>query len=122
VIGVVALFAAIVGGGIKFRDIEVGDVKSLWRQGLLGIFGIVVSLIGLVLVIEPDIFNSSEDDTPQTNMSSDANAAGSDQNAAGTEQGTPPAATDENAGDATGTDANGTDSTTDSNSGQGSTE
>lgn len=59
VIGVVALFAAIVGGGIKFKDIEVGTVKSLWRQGLLGIFGIIVSLIGLVLVIDPNFFNDS---------------------------------------------------------------
>jgi hypothetical protein len=56
VIGVVALFAAIVGGGIQFKDIEVGSVKSLWRQGLLGIFGIIVSLVGLVFVIDPNIF------------------------------------------------------------------
>ena len=74
VIGVVALFAAIVGGGIKFRDIEVGDVKSVWRQGLLGIFGIVVSLIGLVLVIDPDLFSDTSDDT-QNSASSDQNTA-----------------------------------------------
>ena len=84
VIGVVALFAAIVGGGIKFKDIEVGSVKSLWRQGLLGIFGIIVSLVGLVLIIDPDIFSNSEDDTTQNSASSDQTRGSSDQGTATT--------------------------------------
>ncbi|MEP7129953.1 MAG: hypothetical protein ABI770_02365 [Sphingomicrobium sp.] len=53
-IGVVALFAAIVGGGVKIKEIEVGSVPSLWRQIMLGIFGLVVGLIGLILVMGPD--------------------------------------------------------------------
>jgi hypothetical protein len=54
VIGVVALFAAIVGGGIKIREIEVGSVPSRVRQGLLAAFGLVVGLIGLILVMPDD--------------------------------------------------------------------
>jgi hypothetical protein len=54
VIGVVALFAAIVGGGIKIREIEVGTVQSIWRQALLAIFGLVVGTIGLVLFFDSD--------------------------------------------------------------------
>ncbi|MEA3057879.1 MAG: hypothetical protein QOF34_694 [Sphingomonadales bacterium] len=53
-IGVVALFAAIVGGGVKIKEIEVGSVPSLWRQIMLGIFGLVVGLIGLILMMGPD--------------------------------------------------------------------
>src|SRR4051795_7100859 len=54
VIGVVALFAAIVGGGIKIKEIEVGSVPSIWRQALLAIFGLVVGTIGLVLFFDHD--------------------------------------------------------------------
>ena len=54
VIGVVALFAAIVGGGIKIREIEVGSVPSRVRQGLLAAFGLAVGLIGLILVMPDD--------------------------------------------------------------------
>ena len=68
VIGVIALFAAIVGGGIKFRDIEVGDVKSLWRQGLLGAFGLIVSLVGLVLVIDDNDGNSADEASQNSQM------------------------------------------------------
>jgi uncharacterized membrane protein len=59
-IGAVALFAAIVGGGIKIRDIEVGSVPSLWRQGLLGVFGIFIGLIGLGLVANPNGLSKTE--------------------------------------------------------------
>ena len=83
VIGVVALFAAIVGGGIKIREIEVGSVPSIWRQALLAIFGLVVGTIGLVL-----FFDSDE--------SSTANAAGTE-NAATANQ--PDAADSENVAD-----------------------
>jgi hypothetical protein len=84
VIGVVALFAAIVGGGIKIREIEVGSVPSVWRQALLAIFGLVVGTIGLVL-----FFDSDE--------SSTANAAGAE-NVASANQ--PDAMDSENVADA----------------------
>jgi hypothetical protein len=119
VIGVVALFAAIVGGGIKFKDIEVGSVKSLWRQGLLGIFGIIVSLVGLVLIIDPDIFSNSEDDTTQNSASSDQTGGSSDQGAATTASEAAP--TDSNAADQNTVDA-GTQTATDNNSGGDSTQ
>jgi hypothetical protein len=106
VIGVIALFAAIVGGGIKFRDIEVGSVSSLWRQGLLGAFGIVVSIIGLVLVMDDTDSNNSADEASQNveavEPATDANAA-------------EPAATDTNAVDENAADANAADTTADSN-------
>ena len=54
VIGVVALFAAIVGGGIKIREIEVGSVPSKVRQWLLAAFGLVVGFIGLIMVLPDD--------------------------------------------------------------------
>ena len=72
VIGVVALFAAIVGGGVKIKEIEVGSVPSLWRQIMLGIFGLVVGLIGLILVM-------GGDDKPAANATEAENVAtGSD--------------------------------------------
>jgi len=98
VIGAVALFAAIVGGGVKIREIEVGSLPSKWRQGLLGVFGLVVGLIGLVLVIDQDpsqaksaeIENVAADDdvTDPNAVEDDANAVVADDNA-----------TDENAAD-----------------------
>ena len=119
VIGVVALFAAIVGGGIKFKDIEVGSVKSLWRQGLLGIFGIIVSLVGLVLIIDPDIFSNSEDDTTQNSASSDQTGGSSNQGTATTASEAAP--TDGNAADQNTVDT-GTQTATDNNSGGDSTQ
>ena len=118
VIGVVALFAAIVGGGIKFKDIEVGSVKSLWRQGLLGIFGIIVSLVGLVLIIDPDIFSNSEDDTTQNSASSDQTGGSSNQGTATASEAAP---TDSNAADQNTVDT-GTQTATDNNSGGDSTQ
>ncbi len=52
VIGVVALFAAIVGGGIKIQQIEVGSLPSKWRQWLLAAFGLVVGAIGLIMIVD----------------------------------------------------------------------
>lgn len=106
VIGVVALFAAIVGGGIKFKDIEVGSVKSLWRQGLLGLFGLAVSVVGGVMMIAEG--SSTTADAPNTqaaeqNGSAAANEAGNDVNAV-----------EENAANAAAADAN-APATTDSN-------
>jgi predicted phage tail protein len=54
IIGAVALFAAIVGGGIKIQQIEVGSVQSKWRQWLLAAFGLVIGFIGLIMVLPDD--------------------------------------------------------------------
>src|SRR5437899_12616323 len=70
VIGVVALFAAIVGGGVKIREIEVGNLPSRWRQGLLAIFGIVVGITGLIMVMNP-AGSESAAAAPQNAQSSD---------------------------------------------------
>jgi zona occludens toxin (predicted ATPase) len=87
VIGVVALFAAIVGGGIKIKEIEVGSVPSLWRQALLAIFGLVVGAIGLALYFDSDesstangaptenVANSNEAEATVDENAVDANAA-----------------------------------------------
>jgi hypothetical protein len=95
VIGVVALFAAIVGGGIKIREIEVGSVPSRLRQGLLAAFGIVVGTIGLALVIP--------DDAP-VNTADTENVANVDENAAtdngpNTEENAGSNGSEENSGD-----------------------
>ena len=74
VIGVVALFAAIVGGGIKIKEIEVGSVPSLWRQGLLGLFGIVVAVTGAVFMSE----SGTEDNSNKTEIAAE-NTQGADQ-------------------------------------------
>ena len=42
VTGVVAIFAAIVGGGVKLQNIEVGNIVSVWRQLMLGLFGLIL--------------------------------------------------------------------------------
>ncbi len=86
VIGVVAIFAAIVGGGIKIQQIEVGSVQSKWRQWLLAAFGLVISLTGMIMALG--------DDTPS--------------DAAGTENAVASETTDADAGDAAG-DANAPD-------------
>src|SRR4051794_4018780 len=96
VIGVVALFAAIVGGGIKIKEIEVGSVPSIWRQALLAIFGLVIGTIGLVLFFDSDesstankagtesVASANEPDAGDSGNVADANAAEStaDTNAA----------------------------------------
>ena len=101
VIGVVALFAAIVGGGVKIKEIEVGTVKSVWRQGLLGVFGLVVSLIGLGIVTGVFEDNGASSNTQNTGVA--------DQNttAAAPEAGNEVNATVENADNTVATDANG---------------
>ena len=99
VIGVVALFAAIVGGGIKIKEIEVGSVPSIWRQALLAIFGLVVGTIGLVLFFDSD-------DSSTTNAAQTENIASANQ----------PEATDsENVGDANAADESTADNTAESN-------
>lgn len=48
-IGVGCMIAAIVGGGVKLQQLEVGAVTSLRRQALLGLFGFAVSAFGLAI-------------------------------------------------------------------------
>src|SRR3954452_23126907 len=101
VIGVVALFAAIVGGGIKIREIEVGSLPSIWRQALLAIFGLVVGTIGLVLFFDSDesstanaeatenVASANDPDAKDSETVADANAADEptgDTNAAAAEE------------------------------------
>jgi hypothetical protein len=107
VIGVVALFAAIVGGGIKIRDIEVGTVPSLWRQALLGAFGIVVTALGLALMDDDNSATNATENTINIEQNSDTNS--SDANA--TDSNT----VDENASDANATDENATDTSSENN-------
>lgn len=94
VIGVVALFAAIVGGGIKIKEIEVGSVPSLWRQGLLGLFGIVVALTGAVFM----------SGNPPTSNNTDMDV--STQNTEALDQGTGANSTDSSGSEANGSDSN----------------
>lgn len=46
--GIVLLAAAIVGGGLKAFNIEVPGLDSIVRQAMLGIFGAVLLVIGLI--------------------------------------------------------------------------
>lgn len=46
-LGIVAVMAAIVGGGLKAFGVEVGVVGSLGRQLLLAVFGLAVVAFGL---------------------------------------------------------------------------
>ena len=47
--GVACIIAAIVGGGVKLRDVEFPTVKSLWRQLMLGGFGVLLAFAGAVV-------------------------------------------------------------------------
>lgn len=49
VLGAVFAGAAIVGGGIKAAGSEVPSIKSLSRQILLGIFGVILIILGVAL-------------------------------------------------------------------------
>ena len=111
IIGVVALFAAIVGGGIKIKEIEVGTVPSLWRQGLLAVFGVIVALTGLVLMDSDSSANTATQnvaavDENVTPPSVEGNAI----DANGAVDATDPNATDANATDDTASDQNSADS------------
>jgi hypothetical protein len=100
IIGVVALFAAIVGGGIKIQQIEVGSVQSKWRQWLLAIFGLIVGFIGLMLLIDDSDENSANVASPSENV------APVDENAAVDPNAVDENAVDENAADSNAEDAN----------------
>jgi hypothetical protein len=106
VIGVVAIFAAIVGGGIKIQQIEVGSVQSKWRQWLLGAFGLVIGLVGLIMVLPDDApTNAADSDNVAV---AEGNAAGADDNAADPNavEAPDPNAVDENADAASADDPN----------------
>ncbi len=47
-IGVGCIIGAIIGGGVKLVQIELSQVTSLWRQSLLGLFGVILVFSGLV--------------------------------------------------------------------------
>lgn len=47
-VGVGCIIAAIIGGGVKLVQVELGPVASLWRQMLLGIFGVILVISGLI--------------------------------------------------------------------------
>ena len=47
-VGVACIIGAIVGGGVKLVQVELSPVASLWRQLMLGGFGMVLVLSGLV--------------------------------------------------------------------------
>ena len=103
VIGVVAIFAAIVGGGVKIERIEVGNLPSRWRQAILAAFGLVVGLIGLILIL-PDESSANAAESDNAAMA-DVNAV--DENAAVDANVTEAnAATDENATDANAAEEN----------------
>jgi hypothetical protein len=117
VIGVVALFAAIVGGGVKIKEIEVGSLPSRWRQVFLAIFGIVVGSTGLYMVMNPGEGGDGAEAATQNGESLEqgievnASETASDANAA-----------DQNAEDASATSSNESETTSDSNSGEEPTE
>ena len=104
VIGVVALFAAIVGGGLKVRDIEVGSVPSRVRQGLLALFGVAIGITGLALIWDED--DQSNTSPPAANTETVADLNGTDVNSSDANE------ADANAAD-TNTADNGTDTNTD---------
>ena len=95
VIGVVAIFAAIVGGGVKIERIEVGSLPSRWRQGMLAAFGLVVGLIGLIMVM-PDETSAN---APETDNAATADANAADENATDANGAADENATDTNAAD-----------------------
>ena len=113
VIGVIAIFAAIVGGGIKIQQIEVGSVQSKWRQWLLGAFGLIIGLVGLIMVWPNDPPTNAVD---SNNVAvPDDNGVGTDDNAAGADDnGTDPNVTGENA-DAASADEPNQDAATEDN-------
>src|SRR5437764_14065067 len=112
VIGVVALFAAIVGGGVKIKEIEVGSLPSRWRQGLLAIFGIVVGITGLIMVMNPP----GSDSATAATKNAETQEPGSDANVPETANGSE--AVDQNAADAQTVGANGADPAADNSSGE----
>lgn len=110
VIGVVALFAAIVGGGVKIREIEVGSLPSRWRQLFLAIFGVLVGLIGLVMVTD-DGSGGAETATQNTESADQGGEATTSEPTAD------PNAADGNAEESTSTESTDTEPPADGNSG-----
>ena len=113
VIGVVAIFAAIVGGGVKIERIEVGSLPSRWRQGILAAFGLVVGLIGLIMVL-PDESNANAADTENVAAVDDSGAAAN----ASVENAADANAIDDNNGDINAVDENADAAAADENAAQ----
>ena len=98
-VGVACIIAAIVGGGVKLRDVEFPTVQSLWRQLLLGGFGLLLSLAGAVVAtkdppeVAADATNTEAlaadlaNDTEPSNETVDANAVNAGAGDAGTAAG-----------------------------------
>ena len=59
--GVACIIAAIVGGGVKLRDVEFPTVKSVWRQLMLGGFGALLAFAGAVVGSEDPPVAAAED-------------------------------------------------------------
>lgn len=70
-IGIGCIIAAIVGGGVKLPTIEVVTFKSLWRQLLLGAFGIALTALGALMEAESvtyDTYSAGETDYPEMDV------------------------------------------------------
>lgn len=73
-IGVGAILAAIVGGGVKLASVEIGQVASLRRQIALAVFGL--ALIGFGLVGGGMSENTPSDKVERDDLSSGGQKAG----------------------------------------------
>lgn len=59
--GIIAILAAIVGGGLRGLGFEVPVLKSLWRQALLAVVGLLLLAVGLKLIpVPPDTETAKE--------------------------------------------------------------
>ena len=71
--GVACIIAAIVGGGVKLRDVEFPTVKSLWRQLMLGGFGVLLALAGAVVASEDPPVAAAEEINAEAPVANAAN-------------------------------------------------
>lgn len=62
-LGVVCIIGAIVGGGIKAVQLEMGQVASIARQVTLATFGVVLCILGLMLGGHIPAFSSGKPTT-----------------------------------------------------------
>lgn len=76
--GVACIIGAIIGGGVKLVQIELSPVASLWRQLLLGIFGLILVISGLIAGGYVPILSKQKMLAPQS-ASSGNNQPSSDQ-------------------------------------------
>ena len=71
--GVACIIAAIVGGGVKLRDVEFPTVKSLWRQLMLGGFGVLLAFAGAVVASEDPPVAAAEEISAEAPVADAAN-------------------------------------------------